>query len=130
MTAGVSGLIGATAMPRRPIETQDLARRICAARIKVTAVGGNGGVEFTQSHRALVDGKSYDLSFWQRRPSTGNSLRRLEGLARVGQLWTAPKCGTDDALASGDFDIRSQSNGTGRTNPVPLRRANRLVLDR
>ena len=37
-----------------------------AARITITGAGRPGGIEFTQSRRALVQGKSYDLRFWAR----------------------------------------------------------------
>ena len=37
-----------------------------AARITITGAGRRGGVELTQSRRALVQGKSYALKFWAR----------------------------------------------------------------
>jgi hypothetical protein len=37
-----------------------------AARITVTSAGRRGGIEFTQSGRALEQGKTYNLAFWAR----------------------------------------------------------------
>jgi hypothetical protein len=37
-----------------------------AARITITGAGRRGGIEFTQSGRALEQGKTYDLTFWAR----------------------------------------------------------------
>ena len=37
-----------------------------AARITILRAGRQGGIEFTQSHRSLEQGRSYSLTFWAR----------------------------------------------------------------
>ena len=39
---------------------------MAATRITITGAGRKGGIEFTQSKRALEQGKSYTLTFWTR----------------------------------------------------------------
>jgi hypothetical protein len=55
---------GCAAMAER--DTDEKREGRAAACISITAAGRPGGVEFTQSGRALEKGKIYDLVFWAR----------------------------------------------------------------
>jgi len=50
---------------------------LAAACITITGAGRPGGIEFSQFHRALEQGKAYDLTFWAR------ADRRMEVMAIV-----------------------------------------------
>ena len=63
LTAGASGLTRPAAARDGPARYQPSARGTTAARINITSNGRPGGVEFTQSRLALVQGKSYKLGF-------------------------------------------------------------------